>query len=130
MKRLIKINNLLKKIKNYKKNNIFKEEDLIMYNVICFLSTDYIIIFKDKEKMKSLFKKNLNLIKKIMSFKKNHKFILIIEFNNSTNNKIKINEMEEKDKYLGLLIDKEKNYNEFIAILTKLVQNLEISFLN
>ena len=101
-----------------------------MYNVICFLSTDFIIIFKDKEKMKSLFKKNLNLIKKIMSFKKNHKFILIIEFNNSNNNKIKINEMEEKDKYLGLLIDKEKNYNEFIAILTKLVQNLDISFLN
>ena len=130
MKRLIKVNNLLKTIKIYKKNHIFKEEDLIMYNVICFLSTDYIIIFKDKEKMKSLFKKNLNLIKKIMSFKKKHKFILIIEFNNSTNNKIKINEMEEKDKYLGLLIDKEKNYNEFIAILTKLVQNLEISFLN
>lgn len=51
---------LLKDIKNLQKNFVFKEEDLILFNVICLLSKDYIIIFKDKEKNKPLFNKKFD----------------------------------------------------------------------
>ena len=130
MKKLINVNNLMKDLKKYQKNYIFKEEDLIIFNVICFISKEYIIIFKDKEKDYPLFKEKINLMKKIMSFRKNRKFIIIIEFGDlNQENGIKYHK-EDKDKYLGLLIEKEKNYNEFIDILTQLSPNLEIIFLN
>ncbi len=130
MKKLIKVKNLLKDIKKFKKNYVFKEEDLIIFNVICLISMEYIIIFKDKEKNSPLFKKKLGLMKKIMSFRKNHRFILIAEFGDlNEKNGVKKGK-EDKDKYLGLLIDREKNYNEFIDLLTQLNPNLEIVFLN
>ena len=129
MKKLIKVKKLLKDIKKFQKNYVFKEEDLIIFNSICFLSKDYIIIFKDKEKNYPLFKKKISLMRKIMSFKKSQRFIIIIEFCdlNCENGK---RENYEKDKLLGLLIDKEKDYNEFIELLTQLNNNLEIIFLN
>ena len=130
MKKLINVNNLVKDLKKYPKNYIFKEEDLIIFNVICFLSKDYIIIFKDKEKDYPLFKQKIDLMKKIMSFRKNRKFIIIIEFNYLNEDSGIKYYKEDKDKYLGLLIDKENNYNEFIDILTQLAPNLEIIFLN
>ena len=124
LKKLIKVKNLLNDIKKYQKNFVFKEEDLIMINAICFISLNYIIIFKDKEKKYPMFKRKLDLIKSVMSFKKNCKFIVIIEFGKSKN------ENYEKDKYLGLLIDNEKNYNELIGLFSQLIHDLEIIFLN
>lgn len=123
LKKLIKVKNLLKDIKKYHKNFIFKEEDLIMINTICLISLYYIFIFKDKEKKYPMFKKKLNSIKSIMSFKKNCKYIIIIELGNGNRN-------NEKDKYLGLLIENEKNYNEFIGFFSQLIPKLEIIFLN
>ena len=128
LKKLIRVKNLLKDLKSYHNNFIFKEEDLVMINSLCLVTKDYIIIFKDKEKKNPMFKKKLNYIKKVMSFKKNCKYIIIIEFYKSKNTE----EIEnyEKDKYLGLLIDNEKNYNEFIGLFSQLIPNLEIEFLN
>ena len=123
LKKLLRVKNLLKDIKQYQKNFIFKEEDIVMINSICFVSKNYIIIFKDKIKKYPMFKKKLKKIKKIMSFQKNYKYILIIEFNNYKKN-------NEKDEYLGLLIDNEKNYNEFIGLFSQIIPNLEIEFLN
>ena len=130
MKKLIKVESLLKDIKKSSKDYAFKEDDLVLFNVICLLSRDYIIIFKDKEKNYPLFKKRINLMQKIMSFRKNHKFILIVEFGDLNEQYVIKNHKEEKDKYIGLLIDKEKYYNEFIDLLTQLKPDLEIVFLN
>lgn len=130
MKKLIKVESLLKDIKKSSKNYTFKEDDLVLFNVICLLSRDYIMIFKDKEKNHPLFKKRIGLIQKIMSFRKNRKFILIAEFGDLNEQYAIKNNKEEKDKYLGLLIDKEKYYNEFIDLLTQLKPDLEIVFLN
>ena len=130
MKKLIKVKILLKDIQKSSKNYAFKEEDLILFNVVCLISTEYLIIYKDKEKNYPLFKKRISLMRKIMSFKKKHKFILIAEFENLNEKKKIKNNKEEKDKYLGLLIDREKYYNEFIDLLTQINPNLEIVFLN
>ena len=130
MKKLIKVESLLKDIKKSSKDYAFKEDDLVLFNVICLLSRDYIIIFKDKEKNYPLFKKRISVMQKIMSFRKNHKFILIVEFGDLNEQYVIKNHKEEKDKYIGLLIDKEKYYNEFIDLLTQLKPDLEIVFLN
>ena len=42
---------------------------------------------------------------------------------NFNNTKEMTNENDEKDKYLGLLIDKEIDYNEFVGLLTQLIKN-------
>ena len=134
MIKLLKINNLLNSIKNTKKNKniIIKEDNLIMFPVICLLSKDCILIFKDKEKSSPLLKKNLNLIQKVMIFKKSYKYIVIIKFSdlNMTTIKNKENDENEKNKNLGLIIDKENYYKEFIGLLKQLIPNLIIVNLN
>ena len=133
MNKLINVYELLKNIKNSKnnKNKTIKEDNLVMLPVICILSRDSFIIFKDKEKIYPLFKKNLNLIKRINIFKRAYKYIVIINFINLNINEIKDNENEEKDNnIIGLLIDKKKSYKEFIQLLKQLIPNVEIIFLN
>ena len=134
MVKLLKVNKLINSIKNSKnnKNIIIKEDNLIIFPVICLLSKDYILIFKDKEKSKPLLKKNLNLIQKVMIFKKSYKYIIIIKFSdlNMTAIKNKENDESEKDKNLGLIIDKENYYKEFIGLLKQLIPNLIIVNLN
>ena len=129
MKKLINIKNILKEIKNYKKKIVIKEEDLVIFNVLCLISQDYFFIFKDKEKMRPLFKKDINLMQKIKSFKKNNKYIIIIEFNN-LNKDTNLKDNKDNKKYIGFLIDKEKCYNEFIGIIIELIPNIDITFLN
>ena len=134
MVKLLKVNNLLNSIKNSKKNKniLIKEDNLIMFPVICLLSKDSLLIFKDKEKSNPMIKKNLNLIQKVMIFKKSYKHIVIINFSdlNMTSIKNKENDENEKDKNLGLIIDKENYYKEFIGLLKQLIPNLIIVNLN
>ena len=134
MVKLLKVNNLINAIKNFKKNNniAIKEDNFVMFPVICLLSKDCILIFKDKEKSNPLLKKNLKLIQKVMIFKKSYKYIVIIKFSdlNLTAIKNKDNDEVEKDKNLGLIIDKESYYKEFIGLLKQLIPNLIIVNLN
>ena len=134
MVKLLKVNNLINTIKNSKKNKniVIKEDNLIMFPVICLLSKDCILLFKNKEKNNPLLKKNLNLIRKVMIFKKSYKYIVIIEFSdlNLTSTKNKENDENEKDKSLGLIIDKENYYKEFIGLLKQLIPNLIVLNLN
>ena len=133
MNKLIKINDLLKNIKNSKNNNNnknIKEDNLVMFSVICLLTEYYFMIFKNKEKINPLFKKNLKSLKEILILKRASKYILIIKFSDFNNNESKKKESNEKEQNIGLLIDKENYYNEFIKILKQLINDLNIIYLN
>ena len=67
-----------------------------------------------------------------MIFKKSYKYIVIIKFSdlNMTTIKNKENDENEKNKNLGLIIDKENYYKEFIGLLKQLIPNLIIVNLN
>ena len=138
--KLMKLRELLKRIQSSikNKNKLAKEVALIMFSCICLLSDTYFMIFKDKESLKPLFKKRINLIKQLLVFKSANKFIIIIKFQdvnkninlNINNNDIynKLNEKEEN--IIGILINKKNSYIEFIKILKLLIPYLEIVILN
>ena len=136
--KLKKVNELIKNINSAKnKNKAFKEDNLIMFSVICLLSNAHFLIFKDKESIYPLFKKKLNLIRKVSVIKRSNNFILIIKFDNSDekiNNEVNKNIFNKDDHTnednIGILINKKNYYNEFVKILKQLISNLEIEYLN
>ena len=140
--KLMKLRELLKRIQSSikNKNKIIKEDALIMFSCICLLSNVYFILYKDKESMKPLFKKRINLIKQLLVFKRANKFIIIIKFQDLNKNmkvNIKINnndiyhrQNEKEENIIGILISKENIYIEFIKILKLLIPYLEIVILN
>ena len=142
--KLMKLRELLKRIQNSikNKNKILKEDALIMFSCICILSNSHFMIYKDKESMKPLFKKRINLIKQLLIFKRANKFIIIIKFQdvnknmnfniniNINNNDIYHRQNEKEENIIGILINKENIYIEFIKILKLLIPYLEIVFLN
>lgn len=136
--KLKKVNDLIKNINSAKnKNKAFKEDNLIMFSVICLLSNVHFIIFKDKESIYPLFKKKLNLTKKVSVLKRSNNFILIIKFdncdekaNNRDNKNINKKEDDLNENNIGILINKKNCYNEFVKILKQLISNLEVEYLN
>jgi hypothetical protein len=136
--KLKKVNELIKNINSAKnKNKAFKEDNLIMFSVICLLSNAHFIIFKDKESIYPLFKKKLNLIKKVSVLKRSNNFILIIKFDNSDekiekefNKNLNNKDDHSSENNIGILINKKNYYNEFVKILKQLISNLEVEYLN
>jgi hypothetical protein len=140
--KIMKLRELLKRIQSSikNKNKVVKEDALIMFSCICLLSNVYFMIFKDKESMKPLFKKRINLIKQLLVFKRANKFIIIIKFQdvnknmnvniNLNNNDIYHRLNEKEENIIGILISKENSYIEFIKILKLLIPYLEIVILN
>jgi hypothetical protein len=114
--KLMKLRELLKSIQSSikNKNKLVKENALIMFSCICLLSNAYFIIFKDKESLKPLFKKRINLIKQLLVFKRENKFIIIIKFQdvnknmniNINNNNIYHRLNEKEENIIGILISK------------------------
>jgi hypothetical protein len=137
--KLKNVNELIKKINSAKnKNKALKEDNLIMLSVICLLSNAHFIIFKDKESIYPLFKKKLNLIKKVSVLKRSNNFILIIKFDNCDDEKIN-NEFNKNinnkgdhtnENNIGILTNKKNYYNEFVKILKQLISKLEVEYLN
>ena len=138
--KIMKLRELLKRIQSSikNKNKVVKEDALIMFSCICLLSNVYFMIFKDKESMKPLFKKRINLIKQLLVFKRANKFIIIIKFQdvnkniivNINNNDIYHRLNEKEENIIGILISKENSYIEFIKVLKLLIPYLEIVILN
>ena len=140
--KLMKLRELLRRIQSSikNKNKFVKEDALIMFSCICLLSNVYFMIFKDKESIKPLFKKRINLIKQLLVYKRENKFIIIIKFqdmNKNMNINININNNdiyhrlnEKEENIIGILISKENSYIEFIKILKLLIPYLEIVILN
>jgi len=136
--KLKKVDELIKNINSAKnKNKGFKEDNLIMFSVICLLSNIHFIIFKDKESIYPLIKKKLNLIRKVSVLKRSNNFILIIKFdnydekiNNEINKNINNKDIHSKENNIGILINKKSYYNEFIKVIKQLISNLEVEYLN
>lgn len=136
--KLKKVNELIQNINSAKnKNKAFKEDNLIMFSVICLLSNVHFIIFKDKESIYPLFKKKLNLIKKVSALKRSNNFILIIKFdccdkkiNNEVNKNKNNKDDDTNENNIGILINKKNYYIEFVRTLKQLISNLEVEYLN